>query len=192
MPTSASAPLAAPCSVRAATEADMAALQAIYAFHVEHGQASFEEAAPSLAEMRARRADIVGRGLPYLVAVADGAVLGYAYAGAYRPRRAYRYTVEDSVYIADGARGLGLGRALLSAVIAACEAGPWRQMLAVVACPPDGSGAVSLALHEKLGFRRIGAIEAAGYKFGDWIDTMLLQRTLGPGRATSPESDPER
>lgn len=182
-----SVPAQLPLQIRTATPADMLAIQIIYAHHVETGRASFEEVAPSLAEMTARHAEIVRRGLPYLVAQAHEEILGYAYASAYRPRRAYRYTVEDSVYIAEAWRGHGLGRALLGALIAQCEAGPWRQMLAVVACPDDGSGEASLALHEKLGFRRIGAIQAAGYKFDSWIDTMLLQRTLGPGSTTAPQ-----
>jgi len=178
-----------PVQIRPAELADLPAIQAIYAYHVETGRASFEETAPSLAEISSRHADIVRRGLPYLVAQAQGEVLGYAYASAYRPRRAYRYTIEDSLYIAERWRGHGLGHSLLAALITVCEAGPWRQMLAVVACPDDGSGEASLRLHEKLGFRRIGALQAAGYKFGSWIDTMLLQRALGPGPSTAPQDD---
>ncbi len=116
---------------------------------------------------------------------------GYAYASAYRPRRAYRYTVEDSVYLARAWQGRGLGQALLSGLLTRCEAGPWRQMLAVVACPDDGSGAASLALHAKLGFREIGTVQAAGFKFGTWIDTVLMQRALGEGSGTLPGEVPE-
>ena len=162
--------------IRLAQDNDMPAIQAIYAYHVEHGRASFEERAPSLAELLERRAEVLRRGLPYLVAEVAGVVAGYAYASAYRPRRAYRYTVEDSVYLARAWQGRGLGQALLSGLLTRCEAGPWRQMLAVVACPDDGSGAASLALHAKLGFREIGTVQAAGFKFGTWIDTVLMQR----------------
>jgi len=164
----------------------MPAVQAIYAHHVLHGRATFEEIAPSVAEMLARRAEIVSRGLPYLVAECEGAVVGYAYATLYRPRRAYRFTVEDSVYLAEAWHGRGIGSALLSSLIALCEAGPWRQMAAVVASPGDGAGAASLALHEKLGFGRIGTLQAAGFKFGEWIDTVLMQRALGEGCSTLP------
>jgi len=170
----------------------MPAVQAIYAHHVLHGRATFEEIAPSVAEMLARRAEIVSRGLPYLVAECEGAVVGYAYATLYRPRRAYRFTVEDSVYIAADSHGRGIGYALLSAVIMLCEAGPWRQMASVVASPADGVGAASLALHEKLGFQRVGTLQAAGFKFGEWIDTVLMQRALGEGSRTLPGDMPAR
>lgn len=173
--------------IRAAGEADMQAVQAIYAYHVQHGRATFEENPPSVQDMLERRADIVQRGLPYLVAECEGVVVGYAYATAYRPRRAYRFTLEDSVYLAADSQGRGIGHALLSSLIAMCEAGPWRQMAAVVAFPGDGAGAASLALHEKLGFRRIGTLQAAGFKFGEWIDTILMQRELGEGCRTLPD-----
>jgi len=164
----------------------MQAIQAIYAHHVLRGRATFEELVPSVADMQARRADIVNRGLPYLVAECEGTVVGYAYATAYRPRRAYRFTLEDSIYLAADWPGRGIGYALLSSLIAICEAGPWRQMMAVVAYPRDGAGAASLALHEKLGFSRIGTLPAVGFKLGEWIDTILMQRELGEGCRSLP------
>ena len=125
-----------------------------------------------------RRAALVADGFPYLVAEVDGAVCGYAYAGPYRARAAYRSTVEDSVYVADAARGLGIGRAMLAALIAACEAIDARAMVAVITDP--GSEA-SVALHAGLGFQHVGVLEGVGYKHGRWLGTVLMQRRLGPG-----------
>lgn len=169
--------------VRDATEADMAAVRAIYAWHVLNGSASFEETPPALEEMLARRATVVGAGLPYLVAVIDGRVVGYCYATAYRPRPAYRYTVEDSVYVMDGLAGRGVGTALLGALIHRCEAGPWRQMIAIIG---DSANEGSVALHRRLGFRNVGTFASVGFKFGRWVDSVLMQRPLGPGDATLP------
>jgi phosphinothricin acetyltransferase len=126
--------------------------------------------------MRARHAAVVGARLPYLVAVADGAVLGYAYATAYRARSAYRHTIEDSVYIADGMNGRGIGMALLSELIARCEAGPWRQVIAVIG---NSGNAGSIALHARLGFEHVGVLRQVGFKHGQWVDTVLMQRSLG-------------
>lgn len=170
-------------TLRDAAETDMAAVQAIYSHHVLHGLASFEETPPSVDEMRARRAGVLQLGLPYLVAVLDGRVVGYSYATAYRPRPAYRFTIEDSVYVADGLAGRGIGSALLGELIARCEAGPWRQMLAVIG---DSGNAASLSLHRRLGFAPIGTLRSAGFKFGRWVDTVLMQRPLGPGDGTLP------
>lgn len=170
-------------TIRDAAEADLPAIQAIYAHHVLHGFASFEEVPPGTAELAARRAAVLAQGLPYLAAEIDGRVAGYAYAGAYRPRPAYRHTIEDSVYVADGMAGRGIGRALLAALIERCEAGPWRQMVAVIG---DSGNAGSIALHEALGFRRTGTLQSVGFKFGRWVDSVLMQRPLGPGDATLP------
>ena len=170
-------------TLRDAAETDMAAVQAIYSHHVLHGLASFEETPPSVDEMRARRAGVLQLGLPYLVAVLDGQVVGYSYATAYRPRPAYRFTIEDSVYVADGLAGRGIGSALLGELIARCEAGPWRQMLAVIG---DSGNAASLGLHQRLGFAPIGTLRSAGFKFGRWVDTVLMQRPLGRGDETLP------
>ncbi|MCK0206607.1 N-acetyltransferase family protein [Starkeya koreensis] len=161
----------------------MAPVQAIYAHHVRHGLASFEEVPPSLAEMATRRAHVRALGLPYLVAERGGALLGFAYASAYRPRPAYRFTVEDSVYVAAGHGGEGIGSALLGALIARCEEGPWRQMLAVIG---DSGNTASLALHSRLGFRTAGTFQSVGFKFGRWVDSVLMQRPLGPGDTSPP------
>ena len=169
--------------VRDATEADMAAIQAIYAAHVLHGLATFEEVPPSTAEMMARRLDVLRLGLPYLAAELDRRVVGYSYAGTYRARPAYRYTVEDSVYIAEGLNGRGIGTALLRELIARCEAGPWRQMLAVIG---DSGNAGSIRLHRRLGFEQIGTLPAVGFKFGRWVDSVLMQRALGAGDRSLP------
>jgi len=174
-----------PLRIRAATAGDLPAIQAIYAHHVRHGRASFEEEPPTLEEMQRRHAEVLRQGLPYLVAERDGEVLGYAYASAYRTRSAYRFTIEDSVYIDHRHAGEGLGRALLCELLARCEAGPWRQMVAVVASTASGEGAGSIALHEKLGFRVIGRLEAVGFKHGQWIDTLLMQRPLGAGSSVA-------
>ncbi len=171
-------------SVRDAVDADMATVQAIYADHVLHGLASFEEIPPTLPEMLARRAAVLHAGLPYLVAELDGAVLGYAYATAYRPRPAYRFTIEDSVYVREGQNGKGVGRALLSALIARCERGPWRQMLAVIG-DSDNSG--SVALHRSLGFQDAGVLRSVGFKLGRWVDTVQMQRPLGKSDTVAPE-----
>ena len=170
-------------AVRDASEADMAAVRAIYAHHVQHGLASFEETVPSLDEMLARRAAVLRLGLPYLVAQIDGQVVGYSYATAYRPRPAYRHTVEDSVYVRDGLAGLGVGKALLKELVARCEGGPWRQMVAVIG---NSSNAASLALHRGAGFHTVGTFAAVGFKLGQWVDTVLMQRPLGEGRSTLP------
>lgn len=166
----------APVRVRAAVPADFSAIQAIYAREVERGLASFEEVAPTADELLARHDAIRGRGLPYLAAEVDGRVVGYSYASAYRPRPAYRYAVEDSVYVAAGMQGRGVGRALLSALIERCEAGPWRQMIAVIG---DSANAGSIALHRAHGFRPVGTLHRVGHKFGRWVDTVLMQRALG-------------
>jgi len=169
---------ASPITIRAARDADMAQIAAIYAHHVRHGLASFEEVPPDAAELARRRAEIVGRSLPYLVAAGGDAIVGYAYAGPYRPRSAYRFTVEDSVYVHPDRAGRGIGRRLLPAVIAACAATGARQMVAVIG---DSANAASIALHAACGFRNVGVLCAAGFKHGRWVDTVLMQRALGDG-----------
>jgi len=178
--------------VRAATEADMAAVQAIYAEHVLNGLGTFEETPPSTDEMLARRAAVLRLGLPYLVAEESGRIVGYAYANTYRTRPAYRHTIEDSVYVAQGLEGRGIGSALLRALIDECEKGPWRQMVAVIG---NSANRGSVALHERLGFRNAGTLIAVGYKFGQWVDTVLMQRPLGSGdtdHPAAPEQVPPR
>jgi L-amino acid N-acyltransferase YncA len=174
--------------VRDATEADLPAIQAIYAHHVLHGVASFEETPPSIDDLRGRLASVLSHGLPYMVAGIDGAIAGYCYATPYRPRVAYRNTIEDSIYIDDAFRGRGIGRVLLKALIERCETGPWRQMVAVIA---DGGSGGSLSLHRSLGFEMAGTLKAVGFKHGRWLDTTLMQRALGVGDKALPEDWPD-
>ncbi len=171
------------CVVRDSREDDMRKVHPIYSHYVLRSTASFEEEAPSVDELMRRRAEVLGCGLPYLVAEVDHEVAGYSYATPYRSRSAYRFTIEDSVYVDHRLNRRGIGRALLSALIAQCEAGEWRQMIAVVG---DGDNAASIALHEHLGFRLAGSLQAVGYKFGRWVDTVLMQRALGAGDGTLP------
>jgi L-amino acid N-acyltransferase YncA len=171
--------------VRPAREADLAAVTAIYREHVLHGSASFEIEPPDLAEMERRRAAIVDAGLPYLVAQVDGAVAGYAYAGPYRPRPAYRFTVEDSVYLAAGMQGRGLGRALLAALIEACREAGRRQMIAIIG---DSANRASIGLHAALGFRHVGTLTDVGFKHGRWLDSVVMQRALAPDVRSDPRT----
>ena len=172
-----------PCVIRDSTEPDVAAVQAIYGHHVLHGSASFEEEPPSVVELARRRADVLGRGLPYLVAEIDDEVVGYAYASPYRARSAYRFSLENSVYVDHRRHRNGIGRTLLAALIARCESGDWRQMIAVIG---DSANVSSIALHERLGFRMVGTLRAVGFKFGRWLDTVLMQRELGAGDRALP------
>jgi L-amino acid N-acyltransferase YncA len=175
--------------VRDAVDADMAAIQSIYAPYVLRGLATFEEVPPSGVELSARRVTVLSLDLPYLVAELDGRVAGYAYATAYRPRPAYRHTVEDSVYVAEGFGGRGLGSALLATLIERCEAGPWRQMLAIIG---NSGNAGSIALHRRLGFEPAGTLKSVGFKLGQWVDTILMQRALGLGDTALPTGRSER
>jgi phosphinothricin acetyltransferase len=170
-------------SLRPGAEADIAAIQAIYAHHVLHGLATFEEVPPGPEEMAARRAAIVGLGLPYLVAEEAGRVIGYAYAAPYRARSAYRFTLEDSIYLDPAATGRGVGGRLLAALIDASTAWGARQMLAVIG---DSGNAGSIAVHARAGFAHAGTFRAVGLKFGRWVDTVLMQRALGEGDGTPP------
>ncbi len=167
-------------TVRPGGDADVAAIAAIYGHHVRHGSASFETEPPSAAEMTTRRAAILARSLPYLVAVEGNSVLGYAYAGPYRTRAAYADTVENSIYVRPDIVGRGIGRPLLTALVAACEALNLRQMVAVVG---DSANLASIRLHERCGFRHVGVLQSVGWKHGRWVDSVLLQRALGPGDA---------
>ena len=169
--------------VRAATEGDAAALAEIYGHAVLHGFGTFEEEPPSAADMNARRLAIAGQGLPYLVADEDGRVLGFAYAGPFRARAAYRYTLEDSVYVAPEAAGKGVGRAVLSAVIAACEALGVRQLMAVIG---DSGNAASIGLHRSLGFEQTGVGRSVGFKHGRWVDIVHMQKALNGGDSLAP------
>lgn len=169
-----------------AAEADMPAILGIYAWHVEHGLASFETESPSLNEMMARHTAVMAHGLPWLVAKQEDVVLGYSYLTPYRPRHAYRFTLEDSVYIHPKMGGKGLGFLLLSEAIARAEQGHWRQLMAVIG---NSENEASRRLHEKLGFRLIGKLAAVGYKHGRWVDTLMMQRPLGHGAQTPPDAE---
>lgn len=171
-------PLTASLTLRPAREADMAAVQLIYGDHVRHGLASFEETPPDVEEMRTRFRTLTGQSFPYIVAERDGQVLGYSYAGPYRSRSAYRFTIENSVYVDRQCAGQGIGRALLSELIARCEKGPWRQMIAIIG---NSSNTASIALHESLGFRLVGVLREVGFKHGQWVDTVLMQKELRSG-----------
>lgn len=161
--------------IRDARESDAGEIAAIYGHHVATGLASFEEAAPPEAEMLERMRAVRALGTPYLVAEEGGRILGYSYATLYRGRSAYRFTLEDSVYVREGCGGRGVGRALLQALVDGCRQGPWRQMIAVIG---DSANASSIGLHRALGFREVGTLEAVGFKFGRWVDSVLMQRAL--------------
>ncbi|VIO67395.1 GNAT family N-acetyltransferase [Bradyrhizobium ivorense] len=169
--------------IRPATEADLAAVTAIYEQAVRFGTATFELIPPDLAEMTRRYRALADGGFPYLVAVLDGRVAGYAYAGPYRPRPAYRFTVENSVYLDPAVHRRGIGLRLMERLIADCEAAGFRQMIAVIG---DSANAGSIGLHRRCGFQMIGTHPSVGLKFGRWLDTVMMQRALGEGAATVP------
>ena len=171
-------------AIRDSRADDLPAIRAIYAHWVTHGLASFELDPPAQAEMERRRAEVLRAGYPYLVAERDGAVCGYAYASAYRTRPAYRFAVENSVYVAPGALRGGMGAALLSALVAACEARGFRLMVAVIG---DSANLASIGLHRRAGFARAGLLPAIGWKHRRWVDSVLMTRPLGPGAASPPE-----
>ncbi|MBR9970926.1 GNAT family N-acetyltransferase [Magnetospirillum sulfuroxidans] len=164
--------------IRPSTTADIAAAQAIYAHHVLTGSASFELDPPAMEEMARRRAALTDKGLPWLVAETGGIVRGYAYAGPYRTRPAYDWTLEDSIYIHADARGQGIGKALLTRLLDECTALGYRQMIAVIG---DSANTGSICLHRSCGFNDAGILKAVGWKFGRWIDSVLMQKPLGDG-----------
>jgi len=170
-------------AIRDAVADDVPAVQAIYAHHVRFGTGSFEEDPPDISEMTRRYQDVKALGLPYLVAVMNGVVVGYAYAGLYRTRPAYRFTVENSVYVQDGLGGRGVASALLKALIARCTAAGRRLMVAVIG---DSQNVGSIALHARAGFRLSGVIRNVGYKHGRWLDSVIMELPLGEGATTSP------
>jgi phosphinothricin acetyltransferase len=169
--------------VRPAASQDLTAIQAIYAHHVHNGLASFEEVAPSLEEMRQRYDAISGRGLPYLVADLEGTVAGYGYCSPYRARSAYRYALEDSVYVRKDMAGRGVGGALLEALVERSAALGYRQLIAIIG---DSAHEASIGLHASVGFVRVGTLRSVGYKRGRWVDSVIMQRPLGPGDASPP------
>lgn len=170
-----------PLLIRPGHDDDLPAATAIYAHSVLHSTGTFETEAPDLAEMRRRRADVLAKRLPWLVAEQSGQLLGYAYANHFRPRQAYRYCLEDSIYLHADARGRGVGRALLAELLARCEALGARQMLAVIG---DSANTASISLHQALGFEHSGLLKSVGWKAGRWLDVVLMQRALGLGDST--------
>ena len=172
--------------IRPGTPADIARITAIYAWNVLNGTGTFELVAPDAADMARRHQDVLSKGLPWLVAERGGQVLGYAYANHFRPRPAYRFCLEDSIYLAADAMGQGIGRLLLAELLSQCEARGARQMLAVIG---DSANAASIGLHRRLGFEQTGVLEAAGWKFERWLDVVVMQRSLGQGSTAAPSAD---
>jgi len=171
-------------TIRDVAKDDLPAIRDIYAHHVLHGLASWEEVPPDLEEITRRCDAILADGFPYRVAVRDGAVVGYAYASKYRPRPAYRNTVENSIYVDENVRGGGIGTKLLDDLIKVCTDMGFRRMVGIVG---DSANAPSIRLHEKAGFEMVGIIPACGYKADQWLDQVLLHRALGPGEMTPPD-----
>ena len=170
--------------IRPSQDGDIAAITTIYAHHVLHGTGTFEIDPPTEADMAQRRADVLARGLPWLVAERDGQVLGFAYANWFKPRPAYRFTAEDSIYVADTARGSGVGRALLQALVVQAQADGLRKLIAVIG---DSANAGSIGLHRALGFTEVGVLRAMGWKHGAWRDIVLMEKPLGAADSIAPE-----
>ena len=170
--------------IRPSRDEDIAAITAIYTHHVLHGTGTFETEAPTAADMAARRADVLAKNLPYLVAERDGELLGFAYCNWFKPRPAYRFSAEDSIYLAVGARGQGLGARLLSALSEAAETVGVRKLIAVIG---DSANAGSVGVHRKQGFSHVGVLKDCGWKFGEWRDVVLMEKVLGEGASTRPE-----
>ena len=170
--------------IRASRDEDVAAITAIYTHHVLHGTGTFEIDPPTAQDMAARRADVLAKGLPYLVAEEAGQVLGFAYCNWFKPRPSYRFSAEDSIYIADAARGRGLGRQLLEALAMQAEAAGVRKLLAVIG---DSANAGSIGVHRAAGFTDVGVMRSVGWKFGAWRDIVLMEKPLGAGDTTAPE-----
>ena len=168
-------------TLRPAQDSDLPAITAIYAHHVLHGTGTFETTPPTLGEMMERRADVLNRKLPYLVAVEGVEVLGFAYCNWFKPRPAYRYSAEDSIYVAPGAQGRGLGHALLQALSEQAEAAGVRKLIAVIG---DSGNTGSIGVHRACGFTHVGVIRSCGWKFDRWLDVVLMEKTLGAGDST--------
>lgn len=169
--------------VRPATRADLGAVHAIYAHHVLKGLASFEEVPPSPEEIARRYEEVAGKGLPWIVAQYGDTIAGYGYCALYRTRSAYRYSLEDSVYVHPDLHGRGIGTALLAELIRRCEAAGYRQLIAVIG---DSAHAASIKLHASAGFLRVGTLRSVGFKFGRWVDSVVMQRPLGSGDSSPP------
>ena len=169
--------------IRPSRDEDLDAITRIYGHHVLHGTGTFETTPPTLAEMTTRRADVLGKGRPWLVAEEGGQVLGFAYGNWFKPRPAYRFSVEDSIYMDPAAHRQGLGRALLAELLAALERTGTRKVMAVIG---DSANAGSIGVHRALGFEPVGVVQSCGWKFGRWLDIVLMQKTLGAGDSTPP------
>ena len=169
--------------IRPSRDEDLDAITRIYGHHVLYGTGTFETTPPTLAEMTTRRADVLGKGLPWLVAEEGGQVLGFAYGNWFKPRPAYRFSVEDSIYMDPAAHRQGLGRALLAELLAALERTGTRKVMAVIG---DSANAGSIGVHRALGFEPVGVVQSCGWKFGRWLDIVLMQKTLGAGDSTPP------
>jgi L-amino acid N-acyltransferase YncA len=172
-------------TLRPSSEADVPAIAAIYAHHVLHGTGTFETTPPTEADMAGRRGDVLARGLPYLVAEQAGRVVGFAYCQWFKPRPAYRYSAEDSIYLHPDAAGQGIGKQLLTALAQHAQAAGVRKLIAVIG---DSGNRGSIGVHAALGFKRVGVIESCGWKFGRWLDIVLMDKALGDGSGTSPEA----
>lgn len=169
--------------IRPSRDDDLPAIAQLYGHHVLHGTGTFETTPPTVDEMASRRADVLAKGLPWLVAEVDGRVVGFAYGNWFKPRPAYRYSVEDSIYVAPDAVGRGLGRALLAELLLQLEVRGIRKVMAVIG---DSANAGSIGLHTALGFERVGVVRSCGWKFGRWLDIVLMEKSLGPGDTTPP------
>ena len=174
-------------TLRPSTDADVAAITAIYAHHVTHGTGTFETTAPTETEMAARRADVLAKGLPYLVAENDGRVVGFAYCNWFKPRPAYRFSAEDSIYLDPDAAGQRLGNKLLGELAKQAEAAGIRKLIAVIG---DSGNVRSIGVHRAVGFRHVGTIESCGWKFGRWLDIVLMEKSLGEGSRSAPDATP--
>ncbi len=172
--------------IRSSRDEDIPAITAIYAHHVLHSTGTFETVPPSTSDMAARRADVLSRSLPFLVAEREGRIVGFAYGNWFKPRLAYRYSVEDSVYVAPELQRKGLGRALLAELLLRCEAAGSRKMMAIIG---DSANAGSVGVHLALGFEEVGKIQSCGWKFGAWRDIVIMQKTLGAGDSCDPTGD---
>ena len=171
-------------TLRTSTDADLPAITAIYAHHVLHGTGTFETTPPTEAEMAARRADVLGKGLPYLIAENERRVVGFAYCQWFKPRPAYRFSAEDSIYLHPDAAGQRLGNKLLAELTKHAEAAGVRKLIAVIG---DSDNVRSIGVHRAIGFRHVGTIESCGWKFGRWLDIVLMEKALGEGDRTPPE-----
>jgi phosphinothricin acetyltransferase len=172
-------------NIRASRDDDIPAITALYAHHVLNGTGTFETTPPTQADMAARRADVLAKGLPYLVLEESGEVLGFAYCNWFKPRPAYRFSAEDSIYMAAGAGGKGHGRALLQALADQAQAAGVRKLIAVIG---DSANAGSVGVHRALGFTQVGVLRSCGWKFGQWLDVVLMEKFLGDGNMTAPDA----